>query len=246
MSAHDFVWRHARHPYDLVVYQFGNSSHHDYMWPYALRYPGLVVLHDTRLHHARAASLLRERRAADYRAELAWSHPDVSPDVAELAVAGFDSALYYDWPMVRPLVATSRLVAVPRRRRRAPSSLEAIPARARAIDSPGRRRAAVAPSSEADASRRVRSAMDAAETVLFGVFGGLTPEKRLTQILDALVAIAPYAPACATDARRPRGALFRRGRGNPAPASRRIASSSPVTWRPTTSSRIILRPATSA
>ena len=104
-SAHDFVWRQARHPHHVVVYQFGNSSHHDYIWPYALRYPGLVVLHDTRLHHARAALLLRERRAADYRAELSWSHPDLNPDLAELAIAGFDSALYYDWPMLRPLVA---------------------------------------------------------------------------------------------------------------------------------------------
>src|SRR5689334_11595660 len=50
-SAHDFPWRHRQRPYDLIVYQFGNSSHHDYAWPYALRYPGLVVLHDTRLHH---------------------------------------------------------------------------------------------------------------------------------------------------------------------------------------------------
>src|SRR6185436_9763320 len=111
-AAHDFPWRHRQAPYDLVVYQFGNSSHHDYAWPYALRYPGLVVLHDTRLHHARAALLLRETRAADYRAELAWSEPAVSPDAAELAVAGFDSRLYYDWPMVRGLVASSRLTAV--------------------------------------------------------------------------------------------------------------------------------------
>ncbi len=42
-------------PYDLTVYQLGNSSHHDYQWPYLFRYPGLVVLHDTHLHHARAA-----------------------------------------------------------------------------------------------------------------------------------------------------------------------------------------------
>src|SRR4029079_5364309 len=111
-AAHDFPWRHRQAPYDLVVYQFGNSSHHDYAWPYALRYPGLVVLHDTRLHHARAALLLRETRVADYRAELAWSEPAVSPDAAELAVAGFDSRLYYDWPMVRGLVASSRLTAV--------------------------------------------------------------------------------------------------------------------------------------
>ena len=54
--AHDLPWIQRRRPYDLIVYQFGNSSHHDYAWPYALRYPGLVVLHDTHLHHARAAS----------------------------------------------------------------------------------------------------------------------------------------------------------------------------------------------
>src|SRR5512141_2157279 len=63
-AAHDFPWRRAQHPYDLVVYQFGNSSHHDYIWAYAVRYPGLVVLHDARLHHARAAFLLREKRIA--------------------------------------------------------------------------------------------------------------------------------------------------------------------------------------
>jgi hypothetical protein len=111
-AAHDFVWRRRLAPYDLVVYQFRNSSHHDYEWAYALNYPGLAVLHDTHLHHARAGFLLRERRAADYRAEFAWNHPGVPPDVAELAVAGFDSRLYYDWPMVRSLVETSRLVAV--------------------------------------------------------------------------------------------------------------------------------------
>src|ERR671936_841694 len=97
--AHDFPWRHRQQPYDLVVYQFGNSSHHDYEWPYALRYPGLTVLHDTHLHHARAALLLREKRAADYRAEFHWSHPDVPTDAAELAVGGFDSRLYYEWSM---------------------------------------------------------------------------------------------------------------------------------------------------
>src|SRR6476469_3418510 len=92
--AHDFPWIEQQRPYDLIVYQFGNSSHHDYMWPYALRYPGLAVLHDTHLHHARAALLWREKRAVDYRRELAWSEPGVNPDAAELAVAGFDSRLY--------------------------------------------------------------------------------------------------------------------------------------------------------
>src|SRR5262249_35803628 len=39
--AHDFPWRQRLERYHLAVYQFGNSSHHDYEWPYALRYPGL-------------------------------------------------------------------------------------------------------------------------------------------------------------------------------------------------------------
>src|SRR5262249_60194921 len=95
-AAHDFPWKQLQRPYDLVVYQFGNSSHHDYEWAYAPRYPGLVVLHDTHLHHARAALLLRERRVAEYRAGFAWNHPDLPADAAELAIAGFDSRLYYD------------------------------------------------------------------------------------------------------------------------------------------------------
>src|SRR5438477_10516193 len=77
-NAHDFVWRRARRPYDLVVYQLGNSSWHDLMWGYLFNYPGLVVLHDTQLHHARASQLLRARRVDDYRSEFMYDHPGVS------------------------------------------------------------------------------------------------------------------------------------------------------------------------
>jgi glycosyltransferase involved in cell wall biosynthesis len=193
VSAHDFVWRHAREPYDLAVYQFGNSSHHDYIWPYALRYPGLVVLHDVRLHHARAALLLCERRGGDYRAELAFDQPEIDPDLAELAVAGFDSALYYNWPMVRSLVESARLVAThgdgaareiadrfPQTRVRSIRLGEGIE---------------VTPEREAAARERVRARYGIGhETVVFGCFGALTPDKRLIPILDAMVGIAPYAP----------------------------------------------------
>ncbi len=81
-TAHDFPWRHARGQYDLVVYQLGNSSVHDFTWPYMYRWPGLVVLHDTSLHHARAQSLLGRLRLDAYRAEFAWNHPGVRPAAA--------------------------------------------------------------------------------------------------------------------------------------------------------------------
>ena len=41
-SAHDFVWLHRQRPYDLTVYQMGNSSHHDSesgYWPSWLPMP---------------------------------------------------------------------------------------------------------------------------------------------------------------------------------------------------------------
>ena len=197
-SAHDFVWQHLRQPYDLVVYQFGNSSHHDYTWPYALRYPGLVVLHDTHLHHARAALLLRERRLDDYRREFAWDQPGENPDLAELAVAGLDSALYYRWPMVRALIAASRLTAVHGEgaARELAAHVSEEPALVERIvpiqlgegEQPGSGRRAAA-------RTRVREAHGLPpDAVLFGVFGSLTPEKRISEILAAFRATLPYAP----------------------------------------------------
>jgi glycosyltransferase involved in cell wall biosynthesis len=197
-SAHDFVWRHAQRPYDLNVYQFGNSSHHDYEWPYAFRYPGLVALHDTHLHHARAALLLRERRPNDYRAEFAFDEPGGSVDLAELAVSGFDSALFYQWPLVRSLIATARLVvthgdgsAVELR-----SHLEGDAALAERVST-----VRLGEGEPVDAQRerlaraRVRGQHGIPEeAVLFGVFGGLSPEKRIDPILDAFEAVTPAIP----------------------------------------------------
>jgi predicted O-linked N-acetylglucosamine transferase (SPINDLY family) len=43
---------------------------------------------------------------------------------------------------------------------------------------------------------RVRKAYDIAEdAIVFGVFGGLAPDKRVPQVLEELDAIVPYAPS---------------------------------------------------
>jgi hypothetical protein len=94
-SAHDFPWRHARSPYDLVVYQLGNASCHDYMWAYFPRYPGLVVLHDAQVHQARAKQLLAAGRAGHYAAELRDSHPEAPAGLEDLIGAGLGGALFY-------------------------------------------------------------------------------------------------------------------------------------------------------
>ena len=199
-SAHDFLWRHLQRPYDLVVYQLGNSSHHDYAWAYALRYPGLVVLHDTRLHHARASHLLRERRRADYRAELAFDQPAAGDEAAEVAIAGFDSCLYYDWPMVRALADTAALVAVHGEgtRRELMNALQPGSYDDRLVSIRLGHGEPLSAERERAARRRIRGRYRISEdAVVFGVFGGLTPEKRIPQILTAFAAIAPAMPGAA-------------------------------------------------
>jgi glycosyltransferase involved in cell wall biosynthesis len=192
-SAHDFVWRHQQQPYDLTVYQVGNSSHHDYQWPYLFRYPGLTVLHDAHLHHARAAALLRTFRAADYRAEFASNHPDASLDIAELAVAGFDTHLYYTWPMTRLVVRASTLVAVHGIALAERLRAEVPDARVNAIRLGHGTLLSV--EEAADTSRRARARYGIApEAIVFGCYGGLSPDKRLPQVLAAFAATRAYVP----------------------------------------------------
>jgi glycosyltransferase involved in cell wall biosynthesis len=190
-SAHELVWLHQQRPYDLVVYQLGNSSHHDYIWPYLFRYPGLLVMHDARLHHARAAALLRTFRADDYRTEFAWNHPDANRDLAELAVAGFDNHLHYAWPMTRLAIRASKHVAVHRPEIADRIRQEIPDARVEAIRL-GHGRAL----RDADRIRHeVRTSFGIADdAVVFGCYGGLTPAKRIPQILHAFAATREYAP----------------------------------------------------
>ena len=193
-SAHEFLWRHQQTPYDLTVYQVGNSSHHDYLWPYLFRFPGLLVLHDAHLHHARAAALLTRQATDEYRAEFRANHPDDSADAAELAVAGFDSHLYYMWPMTRLAVEASRLTAVHSAALAAGLKGEYEGAAVEYVRlSQGRLLTA---EEQDDARRRVRERYRIApDAILFGCFGGLSREKRIPQILDALRAVIPYAPS---------------------------------------------------
>lgn len=180
-DAHDFVWRHHTAPYDLTVFQMGNAWCHDYMWPYLFRYPGLVVLHDVHLHHARAWSLLRRRRAADYRAELTFNHPDLPAAAAELALSGFAGPLYYFWPMVRSVVSSARAVAVHNARAAEQLRTTFPEASVTAV-----RMGVPAPVASDDLVRelRRRHGLQPGTTVL-AAFGAVTPEKRIDVLLRA-------------------------------------------------------------
>ena len=109
--AHDFVWMHAHRPFDLTVYQFANALSHAYLWGYAMRYPGLAVLHDQVMHHARGARLRRARRWDDYRVELRYDRPNLAANIPAVADLAMPHVLA-NWPLVRPILATARRCVV--------------------------------------------------------------------------------------------------------------------------------------
>jgi glycosyltransferase involved in cell wall biosynthesis len=192
-SAHDFIWRTRLGHYDLVVYQLGNSRCHEYIWPYLYRWPGLTVLHDARLHHARGRARLLRRQFNDYRAEVKWNHPDAPPDVAELGVAGFDGSYYYLWPMLKAVIESSRVVATHAR-----SAIEEIGSSSPGSATPVEYIALGEGQHElpSDATREAtRSQLGIAATdVLYGVFGGLNADKRIDVILRSIARLRRLMP----------------------------------------------------
>jgi glycosyltransferase involved in cell wall biosynthesis len=186
LTARDFLWKARRDPYDLVVYQLGNAPCHDYMWGYLASFPGLVVLHDARLHQARARSLLQQERFDDYRHEFWYDHPDANRDFVEYAVAGLGGPIYYCWPMLRCVVRTARLVAV-HNARVAADVREAFPGAAVETIHLGTARL----HSSAESRARVRDGLGVpAGAVLFAAFGKITAEKRTGAILRAFDTLA--------------------------------------------------------
>ena len=185
-SAHEFLWRAARGQYDLAVYQIGNSRLHAFIWPYLWHVPGLVVLHDARLHHARGHAWLSRKCAEAYRREFAWNTPDVPDAAAELAIGGFAGTYLYQWPMIRAVVEGSRLVAA-----HSPGAVAelqaAYPHRPIVHIALGEGRPSAA--SPADRLRFRRRLGLPDDHVVFGVFGGLTAEKRALPILRVFAAL---------------------------------------------------------
>jgi glycosyltransferase involved in cell wall biosynthesis len=189
-SAHDFPWASVRTPYAAVVYQMGNAWCHDYMWPYLFAYPGVVVLHDGHLHHARAWSLLRRGREDDYRSELAFNHPELSPDAAEIGLAGFAGPVYYHWPLLRAVVESARMVLVHNTTLAADLTDAHPKARVRAV-------AMGVPDPSTDPSRVARARERCGcgpDTILVAAFGAITEEKRIEPLLAAAAVARRHVP----------------------------------------------------
>src|SRR6185503_8098648 len=117
-AAHDFVWQAAQGAFDLCVYDLDDSAAHQYIWPYLLHYPGVVVLRTSSLHHRRDADRDAEMAFADGAGRTdppwpllrgAWSTWRVPVLASRLTVVADDALA----SSIREVCPTARVVVTP-------------------------------------------------------------------------------------------------------------------------------------
>ena len=104
-AAHDFVWQAAQGAFDLCVYELDDTPQYQYVWPYLLHYPGVVVLRTSSLHTWRAISLVHQHRDADRDTEMVFADGEGRHDPPWPLVRGA-------WSTWRVPVLASRLTVV--------------------------------------------------------------------------------------------------------------------------------------
>lgn len=209
-AAGGFLTRYRERPHDLAVYQMGNGPAHDFLYDLLPRVPGLLVLHDLVLHHARARVFLdspaaraharapgdpslraaAEADLARYRAELAHSHPAVAERLAEVHLGTVGRLLPYAYPLFRLPVESSRATAVHNAAMRDAVVEEVPEAVAVRVAMPME-----APPPDPEAAARCRARLGfSPEDVVVGCFGLLTPEKQLETVARAVARAAAGLP----------------------------------------------------
>jgi hypothetical protein len=86
-SIHDakgFDEIHVRRPFDLCVYHQGNNQHHEYIYDRATRTPGLLVMHESCLHHLIGWKTLGRKDKDAYMDEMFYAYGRKGERVADM------------------------------------------------------------------------------------------------------------------------------------------------------------------
>jgi glycosyltransferase involved in cell wall biosynthesis len=171
---------------DVCLYHLGNNALHRHIYRRALERPGVVVLHDAVLNHFFLGSLER----AQYIDEFVYNYGDWYRDFAgelwdERARSAGD-ARYFQYPMLRRIVETSRAVIV--HNSAAARLVLAHASNARVCEIP--HLWAPPPQIPAGAPEEFRRRLGLeSRTFLFSVIGYLRESKRLPVVLKAFDAV---------------------------------------------------------
>lgn len=175
--------------YDIAIYQVGNNAHHDFVYENALRHPGIVVMHESNLHHLICDLTIRRDDWEAYVAECEYEGGAATREFA-LRVRALETGPDYEGVrMIRRILENARGVIVHSRFMRDEMRAAGYQGPIAVIP-----HGAWIPPVDRMAFRH-RLGLD--ETIpLAGIFGFLKPYKRIAESLRAfrrLVRVAPTA-----------------------------------------------------
>jgi len=175
--------------FDIALYHVGNNGFHAFVYETALRHPGVVVMHESNLHHLMADLTIKRGDWDAYVRECEYNGGTAARQFAERVRKLEVGPDYEGVPMTRRLLESARGVIVHSR---------FMESEMRAAGFPGP--AAVIPHGAwiPDADRNgYRHKLGLDETTpLVGIFGFLKPYKRIAESLRAfrrLVRLTPHA-----------------------------------------------------
>ena len=170
----------------LNVYHLGNNSLHREIYFHSLREPGVVVIHDAVLHHFLMGTLDESAYVAEFVYNYGeWSRSLASELWANRKRSGGD-ARYFEYPMLRRVAESARLVVVHNRAARAIVERHAPGAHVVEIPHLYQPPAAI----DLVAVERLRASWGATSSAcVFAVFGHLREAKRISVVVRAFEAI---------------------------------------------------------
>ncbi len=179
----------ALHPqeFDLALYQIGNNPCHGFVYETALRHPGVVVMHESNLHHLLADLTIRRGDWDAYLREAEYNGGAAALAHARRVQAGETGPDYEGLAMTRRLLESARAVVVH-------SEFVRLAITAAGFNGPIARipHGAWIPAVDRMAYRE-RLGVDE-DTPLIGIFGHLKPYKRIAESLRALRRLIQLEP----------------------------------------------------
>jgi glycosyltransferase involved in cell wall biosynthesis len=180
--------------FDLVVYQLGNSApHHEAGYRKALAIPGVVVLHETMLHHLVRGLTLARGDASGYREEMRYAAGRSGEAAAQRLLDTHYPVDTWSYPLFERLVDRSLGVIVhsayARDRVLASRPLARVERMPMGIDLERNR-----PLSPEERSRMRRGLGIGDDELLIASFGFVTPQKRLEPALLAFAKLRSELP----------------------------------------------------
>ena len=185
----DFPALRRTRRYDTCLYQMGNSRYHTAIYLTLRRYPGITILHEYMLHHFLLDLAMRREDWSFYWRELAYhTSPELMKKVSPKRPA-FPPGL----PLARRVIELSLGVIV--HNQDMVSRVLADAPQARAVVAPMGMPLPSQPASDKEQMRTSRGRLNLPiAAYLVGIFGHLSPHKRIEVILGAFARLRQQHP----------------------------------------------------